>query len=358
MIQVQIRLPLESFTLDAEFSLTAPVTALFGASGAGKTSVLEALAGLRDEKLEGEIAVNGERVFSSRDKFLLPPEKRQIGYVPQDILLFPHMDVLRNIRFGSRKGRESDVLLDQVLEVLEIRPLMGRRPSSLSGGERQRVALARALMTRPKLLLLDEPLAALDAGLKGRILPYLRRVQDAFHVPMIYVTHDAADVMTLCDEAIVLDQGKVISQGPASKIISARPVIQRFFGETLENVIEGVVEAHYPAKGATHVRVGDGLALWVPYAGGRIAVDNTVRLGIAAEDILVSPEMPPGISARNVFKGQIRDIERFETFALLRIWAGAPFVVRLTLDAVEHLKLQEGQDIYLIVKSHSIHRLD
>ena len=229
VIQAKIRLPLESFMLDVEFSLAAPVTALFGVSGAGKTSILESLAGLRDEKLEGEIAVGGERVFSSRQKSSLSPEKRRIGYVPQDILLFPHLDVRRNVLYGARAGKER-IFLHQVTDILEIGPLMTRDPRNLSGGERQRAALARALMTHPRLLLLDEPLAALDAGLKNRIFPYLRRVQETFRIPMIYVTHDAMDILTFCDEVVILEQGRVTAQGAPRETLSAIEKVAEGFG--------------------------------------------------------------------------------------------------------------------------------
>ena len=223
MIRANIRLPLESFSLDAKFYLKSRVTALFGASGAGKTSILEALAGLRDRHLEGEIAINGETVFSSPEKKSQSPDKRQIGYVPQDILLFPHMNVMKNILYGSKKEELRDGLLDQVMDILEIRHLVGRDPVSLSGGERQRVALARALMVRPKLLLLDEPLAALHTGLKNRIFPYLKRIDSVFHVPMLYVSHDAEEVRTFCEEVIVLDHGKIIAQGLPSETLRTLP---------------------------------------------------------------------------------------------------------------------------------------
>ncbi len=212
MIRADIRLPLGSFSLGVELRLEAPVTALFGISGAGKTSVLEVLAGLRGEGLEGEIEIDGQTVFSSRKKKSLEPERRGIGYVPQDVLLFPHMSVMQNILYGSGGEAESEGL-EQVLDILEIRHLTGRRPAALSGGECQRVALARALMARPRLLLLDEPMAALHAGLKNRIFPYLKRIHSAFGVPMIYVSHDAGDVRAFCDEVVALDQGMVVSQG-------------------------------------------------------------------------------------------------------------------------------------------------
>ena len=358
MIQAKIRLPLESFDLETKLSLKAPITALFGASGAGKTSFLEALAGLRAKNLEGEILSGEELVFSSQKKICLSPEKRHIGYVPQDILLFPHMNVRQNILFGARNRKTKNFSLSTVLEILEIEPLLNRNIFSLSGGEKQRVALARALMIQPRLLLLDEPLAALDTGLKTRILPYLSRIREAFHIPIIYVSHDIADVMTLCDEVVVLDQGKVMAQGLPKEVLSAPTVIRRFFYDSFENIMEGKVLEQCPAKGVTQVQVSSTLDLWIPFQKTEIHSGKILRLGIPAEDILVSREAPGTISARNILKGRIETIESYETFTLLRVSAGVSLIVRLTLHAADHLKLEQGQTVYLIIKSHSIHRLD
>lgn len=358
MIQAKIRLPLESFSLEAELELNAPITAVFGVSGAGKTSFLEVLAGLRAGNLEGEIVLGEQVAFSSQRKIGLPPEKRRIGYVPQDILLFPHLNVKQNILFGAANKETKDFSLNAVLEVLEIGHLLTRSPSSLSGGERQRVALARALMIQPQLLLLDEPLAALDLRLKTRIFPYLLRIRDTFHIPMIYVTHDIADVMTLCDEVVVLDQGKVMAQGSPREVLSAPPMIRRFFYDSFENVMEGKVLEQDPLKGVIQVRVNGSLDLWIPCQKTGVRLGQTLQLGIPAEDILISGERPRLISARNILEGKIEAVETYETFILLRVSAGTLFVVRLTIHAAGQLQLQKGQTIYLIIKSHSIHCLN
>lgn len=190
-------LPLAHYTLEVSIDFEAPTTALYGPSGAGKTSVLELIAGLRTPR-SGTIFVNG------RDVTALPPRVRRVGYVPQDDALFPHMTVRQNIDYGAREESAA------VIDVLEIAPLLQRRVQQLSGGERKRVALARALVTRPELLLLDEPLAGVDIALRDRVLQYLERVRAEFPIPTIYVTHQREEVQAICEEMIVLERGRVV----------------------------------------------------------------------------------------------------------------------------------------------------
>ena len=351
MIRLDVRLPFASFDLTVQASLEAPVTAFFGASGAGKTSLLEVVAGLR-KPAEGEVSIGGEVLFSSAKRIDLPLEKRRVGYVPQDVLLFPHLTVRKNVLYGA----SSDERLDAVARALEIAALLERRPHEISGGEKQRVALARALLTEPRLLLLDEPVAALDVGLKERVLPYLRRVRETFGVPILYVTHDVTDVVTFCDEVVVLDAGRVVEQGPPREVFQRRPVIQRFFLGPFENVLEAEIVKQDRERGATHVRAEGGLELSIPHQNDEVGA--RLRLGIPAEDVLLALDLPERISARNVFSGEVESIESFDGAVLVRVTAGAPLLVRLTRGAVEQLQLAPGTRVYLIIKTHSIHCLD
>ena len=198
------------FTVELAERIQARIVALYGPSGAGKTSVLESIAGLRHPQ-QGILRIGDHTLFDSEARIVVPPHQRNVGYVPQDLALFPHMNVRHNIFYGA--GSESAVSPEHVLNLLELGPMLGRAVTALSGGERQRVALARALMASPSLLLLDEPLAALDAGLRERILPYLERVRDEFAIPMLYVSHAAAEVRTLADWVVVLDKGHVARSG-------------------------------------------------------------------------------------------------------------------------------------------------
>ena len=221
-----VKVPLAAFALELDATLAGRVTAIFGASGAGKTTLLEAIAGLRRLK-SGAVSVDGAIVVDAEAGVFMPPEQRAIGYVPQEGALFPHFAVRHNLRYGfdARRDRPAGLTYEHVVEVLELSALTERRVGTLSGGEKQRVALGRALLSAPRLLLLDEPLAGLDAALRERLLPYLARVRDEFAIPMLYVTHSPDEVMALCDDVLVLDRGRVVVRGAPAEIFakSERP---------------------------------------------------------------------------------------------------------------------------------------
>jgi molybdate transport system ATP-binding protein len=206
VIALDIELTQGSFRLAAVVRLEARAAALFGPSGAGKTTILDAIAGLRTPR-RGSIVIGDRVLFSSDAGINLPAHKRHVGYVPQDVALFPHMDVRRNLLYGRHPGLSPD--LDRVVGMLEIEPLLARRVTDLSGGERQRVAVGRALMSGPSLLLLDEPLAAVDVPLRRRILPYLQRVRDELRIPIVYVSHDRAEAEELADVVVTMENGQV-----------------------------------------------------------------------------------------------------------------------------------------------------
>ena len=207
-LTIDVTLRQQSFVLDVHESMAVEVLGLFGPSGSGKTTLLETIAGLRTPDA-GEIRVADRVLFSSAQRINVPPQDRHIGYVPQDALLFPNMSVEGNILYG-RGARDSRDTLDSLLEILELKSLLARDVDRLSGGEKQRVAIARALMTRPSILLLDEPLAAVDRDRRDRILPYVLRIRRELHVPLIYVTHDEAELNAIADRVLRLDAGSVV----------------------------------------------------------------------------------------------------------------------------------------------------
>jgi molybdate transport system ATP-binding protein len=213
----RICLPLQEFTLEVDAEIQSQVTAVFGPSGAGKTSLLDLVAGLR--RPNSALIQLNERVLTDTTAGVnVPARSREIGYVPQDLALFPHLSARRNLLYGYRPASNPVFRFEHVIDVLEIQPFLSRGVTDLSGGEKQRVALARALLTAPRLVLLDEPLASLDLKLKARIIPYLRRVRDEFHLPMLYVTHDPAEAAALCDEVLVIERGRFIRRGKPAGI--------------------------------------------------------------------------------------------------------------------------------------------
>lgn len=219
-----VRLPLAHFELRVDAVLEGRVTAIFGASGAGKTSLLEVIAGLRRQQ-EGTVRIDDRVLADANAGIFLPPERREIGYVPQDGALFPHLPVRKNLLYGvrARGGETRELTVEHVTEVLEIGALLDRAVATLSGGEKQRVALGRALLTAPRLLLLDEPLAGLDAPLRERLMPYLARIRDEFKRPMIYISHSPDEVVGLCDDVVVLERGQIVKRGTPSELFTISP---------------------------------------------------------------------------------------------------------------------------------------
>lgn len=350
---LKCRMPLSEFVLDLDVAFDSRVAAIFGPSGAGKTSLLEALAGLRN-LASGEIEIDGRLLYSSARKINLPPRERAIGYVPQEAALFPHLSVRDNILFGaagaSRNGGAA-IGTDQVVALLEIGPLLDRTIDRISGGEAQRVALARALLSRPRLLLLDEPLASLDIGLKERIIPYLRRIRDELTIPMIYVSHDPVEVLSLADWVIMLNRGRLVADGRPQDVFTSGAVAAQLGRDQLENVFDGTLLESNAEDGRSRVRLNGGLELYIPYTSQ--TPGTSVQIGVRADDILIAVRPPDGISAGNIIEGSISRIEPVLGQVILRVDAGVAFYVRLTPPAVNRLGLVAGTRVFLIIKTRS-----
>jgi molybdate transport system ATP-binding protein len=354
---LRCRIPLANFDLNVDTSFESRITAFFGPSGSGKTTLLDAIAGLR-RIAEGEIEFGGRILFSSARKINLPARQRGIGYVPQEGALFPHLSVRKNILFGAeRAGAKGSkpIRLEHVLEILEIPHLMTRAVTQLSGGEAQRVALARAILSRPQLLLLDEPLAALDIGLKERILPYLARVRDEFGIPMIYVTHNLTEVLTLADWVLMIRQGRLITEGVPRETLRSSHAIMQIPEEQFENVFTVTLMESDAQAGRSKVRLQNGQELFIPYLSQ--PPNRTLQIRIGADDIIVATQNPEGISAGNVLPGKVRTIDLVDGQAIVTVLAGEEFYVRLTAAAVSRLGLLEDSRVFLIMKTRSFHLL-
>lgn len=346
-----------SLQLDVRFMIASGFTILFGASGAGKTTVLDCIAGLQEPD-SGHIAVGDIVLFDSEKGIELPARSRNIGYLFQTLALFPHMTVRQNIAYGlsmlDRHERENRV--SEIAESFGISGLFDRRPFEISGGERQRVALARALVTRPRALLLDEPLTALDAGTKTRILDDLRLWNDRHAVPILYVTHQREEVYALGNRVLVLEAGKLIADGTPHDVLS-RPQFESVAQLAgFENIVECSVIASHAEQGTMTCRIaGTEVSLEVPLS--RVDTARPVRVGIRAGDILVATSLPQGLSARNVIAGCIVSLRQQDVTVIAEIDCGTRFVVHLTPGACQALNLEVGKQLWLVVKTYSCHIL-
>jgi molybdate transport system ATP-binding protein len=356
MIELQLSLPLAAFRLEVSAKLAADAVAVLGPSGAGKTSLLESIAGLRSA--EGRIVLDGNLLLDSARGVRLPPERRRIGYVPQDACLFPHLDVRRNVRFGMRPSSR-DGVFGEAVAILEIEPLLDRYPATLSGGERQRAALARAIAIEPRLLLLDEPLAAVDVELKERILPYLLRVREVLRIPFLYVTHNTGEAAAVTSEALLLRRGALARQGPTAEVIREMMASAVDPDARFDNVIAGELEPGGEGDDRldrVFLRAGEArLVVPAPASGSR---EGRAVYAVAPEDILVSTQPPEHVSARNVFSGRVITQDVSPAGAWVRVAAGGlDWTVRLTRAAAEDLGLEPGGRAWLAIKTHAFRRL-
>ena len=345
------------FSLDVEFQVAPGFTILFGASGAGKTTLLDSVAGLTTPE-SGRIAVGSRVLFDSAQRVHVAVAKRQIGYVFQSLALFPHLTVEQNIQYGlahlpqgERTNRTSTIL-----QAFRIAHLAQRSAREISGGESQRVALARTLVTDPAVLLLDEPLAALDAPTKAQIIADLRAWNQAHRIPILYVTHSREEVFALGERAIVLDAGRIVAQGTPHEVMTAprQETVAQLAG--FENIFDAVVDAVHPERGTMLCRVAadDGsLLLETPLVRG--GVGTPLRVGIQAGDILLATAPPVGLSARNIIPGRIVSLDQRDVIVSARVKCRVEMEVHLTLAARDSLQLAPGKEVWLVIKTHSCH---
>lgn len=338
------------FELNVAFEAPPGVTVLFGPSGAGKTTIAHAVAGLIRPD-DGRIAL-GQKVLVDRQAGRwVPPHRRRIGYVFQDARLFPHLTIRQNLRFGGRFApRGTDIAaMDDIVAMLGIGTLLDRRPGALSGGERQRVALGRALLSGPRMLIADEPLAALDAGRKASILPYFETLRDHLSIPILYVTHSPAEVARLATTVIALRAGRIVRIGNAAEVL-ADPTLAGP-PDQLGAVFSARIIAHH-VDGVTEVSAG-GVSLFLPRLNR--PTNTNVTLRIPAQDVILSKTRPQGLSALNILVGRVAQITNTgdEVIVTLATEAG-PIPARLTRRSATALNLVTGQTCHAIVKSMAI----
>lgn len=340
--------------LDLTVAFTAPngVTALFGRSGSGKTTVVNAVAGLLRPE-EGRILTDDTVVLDTQRQVNLPPHRRRMGYVFQDARLFPHLTVAQNLRYGrwfAPKSARDD--FDMIVAMLGLAPLLARRPGGLSGGEKQRVALGRAILSNPRLLLMDEPLAALDEARKAEILPYLERLRDDLRLPILYVSHSMAEVARLATTVVLIDAGRVVATGPTSQVLS-NPTTAPTLGlrEAGAVIIARLVAQDDDGLSRLESSAGP---LWVPRVKAQIGTE--IRIRILAQDVMLATERPKGISALNILSATITDIRMGEgPGALVQLSAGQDLLLaRVTRRSASALGLQVGKPVFAILKAVSV----
>lgn len=350
-IEARLRVNFGEFTLDTDLRLPGTgVTALFGPSGSGKTTLLRCFAGLQ-RAAEGRLTINGDCWHDDSRKLFLPTHRRPLGYVFQEASLFTHLSVRRNLEFGMKRvvAAERRVAWDQAIELLGIAHLLERMPSGLSGGERQRVGIARALLTSPRLLLLDEPLAALDLARKQEILPYLERLHDELSIPVLYVSHSPDEVARLADHIVVLEQGKVLAAGPLADTL-ARLDLPIRLGEDAGVVLEGTLAERDAQWHLARVDFAGG-SLWVRDIG--TPVGRQVRLRILARDVSVALQrfdssIVNSLPATVFAHGE----DNHPALVLMRLQVGDEFVLaRLTRRSAAHLNLAVGQQVWVQIKA-------
>lgn len=354
--RVALRWVRPGFRLEVDLALPDRcLTALTGPSGSGKTTLLRCIAGL--ERADGRVEFRGD-VWQAEDRFL-PPHRRSVGYVFQEASLFDHLDVAGNLRFALKRARRRPPLLDfaQAVALFELAPLLSRRPATLSGGERQRVALARTLLVAPEWLLMDEPLASLDAQRKRDILPFLERLQARFALPVLYVSHDLDEIARLADHLVVLDRGQVVAQG-APADLAARLDLVGALGEEPAGLVEGRVADRDGRWHLLRVNFAGG-SLWVRDGGQ--ALGERVRLRVLARDVSVALSPATDSSILNCFPARVEAFadDVHPALALLRLRAGqegegAPFLARLTRRSLHALGLRAGRTVWAQVKSAAV----
>ena len=352
-LSVAIRHMVPGFQLDVTFQAPTPgTTVLFGRSGAGKSMIVSTVAGLIRPAV-CRIAIDDTVLADTEQQVFMPPERRRIGLVFQDARLFPHMSVATNLRYGLRRAPPGAIGFDDVISLLDIAPLLERRPHSLSGGEKSRVAIGRALLSQPRLLAMDEPLAALDAQRKAEILPYLARLKGALRLPILYVTHALDEVARLADTLVLIRAGATLAFGPLEQVLSRGdlPLAER---DDAGAVLLARILAHDAVRELSELEAA-GRRFLVPQM--RQAPGTSVRVRIPAREVILAAEAPKGISVHNIIAGTVRGVvpDPGRRAAMVEVALdGSVLLARVTPDAVMRLHLAPGAPVLALVKSVAI----
>ena len=354
MLSVAVKKRRGSFSLDACFELPTPgVVALFGRSGCGKSTLVNAIAGLLDAD-SGRVTLDDTVLLDTQQRLYVPPERRRIGYVFQEARLFPHLNVAANLQYGERRApAQRFVTLDTVAGLLDLGALMDRRTHQLSGGERQRVAIGRALLSQPRLLLLDEPLAALDAARRDEVLPYLETLRDQLAIPMVYVSHNFDEVLRLATYVVLMESGRTIAQGEVGEMSLNRDLRSIIGADAVGAIVDGTVLGMDASSGLMRIKLGRG-ELKVEAANG--AAGAKLRVQLLARDLIVATQEPRHLSVRNILTGVITTVTSDDADSdLVAIDIGGTLIMaRVTKAATRELGLAPGLPAWALVKAVSL----
>jgi molybdate transport system ATP-binding protein len=353
-LSVTVKHRLGAFALDASFTSEGGVTALFGKSGSGKTSMIRIIAGLTKPD-QGTVTLDGEVLADTENRRFTPGYKRRFGYVFQEARLFPHLSVQQNLDYGrwfaAQAASKNDA--SRIIDMLGIGALLARRPEKLSGGEKQRVAIGRALLSAPRLLLMDEPLAALDEARKAEIIPYLERLRDETKIPIVYVSHSVNEVARLADKVVVMAEGKIEASGLASEVLSRPAFSNHLDRREMGSILSGTIESFESRYGLVTVRLSS-TVLQVPAKSADIG--KPARVLIPARDVMLATVRPEGLSALNILDGQISGISSPDHgMVTVQVDCGGDIILsRITDISRERLALKHGMPIFAIIKSAAL----
>lgn len=353
-INIDIQRTKGDFTLVAKIQTNGGITAFFGRSGSGKTSLIDLISGL-DTPDSGTITIGNQVLFDAERRINVAPENRKIGYVFQDGRLFPHLNVKSNLLYARRfiKTALDTEMFETIINLLGLEHLLDRRPSTLSGGEKQRVAIGRALLAEPQLLLMDEPLASLDSARKAEILPFIENLRDHLKMPILYVSHAMDEVIRLADTMVLLDHGTVIAQGQVEDLMSRldlRPLTGRYEAGA---VLAVQITAHDAEYGLTELAFADHRLL-IPHID--LPIGAHLRMRIRARDVSLSTSKPTQTSVLNVFEAKVMEIAPDGAQCEILMDMGAPLIARITRKSVTELNIKVGDTVHAMVKAAAIDR--
>jgi len=355
MLKLSIKHHSGNFPIDMTFEADPrSITSVFGRSGSGKTSIINMIAGLKKPD-SGLIKVGDDILLDTDNNIDLPPEKRGLGYIFQDGRLFPHMDVRKNLLYGSRlTATDTDITFDHVIDILKIAPLLERKPLNLSGGEKQLVAIGRAILTQPRLLLMDEPLASIDTQLRGQILPFIEELRDKLGLTIIYVSHAIDEVIRLSDKMVLISNGTKKAEGTVDQImgrLDLHPLTGRFDAGA---VLKTIVEKYDETFDLTSLSFNGGT---LQVTGAKLPIGEKVRVHVRARDVSLSINYPKETSVLNIFEGVITEIgDQGGPQVDIKIDIGSTLIARITKKSYEELNLKKGSTIFAMLKAVAVDR--